>query len=348
LALNRGDRCASNDPGSKFNVNQVAAEPPGLVGAFSWTAGRPPAPLQADNITSALRQEGWVWLHFDLVDQRAPTWIVDTCGLPTSIQSLLALHDDGLALGCDGSVVHGILADLQSEFAHGSDKIGRLHFAVTDRLLITGRRHPLDAVERVRSALSELRPATAFDVFEAIIQAFCVTISGKLAAATKSLDEVEDHVVAERLSDERKQLKEVRRLAVTLHRPVGTLVALFDEDRRSNWPLSTSGHRVLEHLARRLANLDREIMTINDRARLLQEEIAAELADESNTSLRVLSVITALLLPGTLVVGIFGMNTAGLPFTGSPGGFWLAMLIGAGATVLFYWLIRRAGAKMRF
>lgn len=245
--------------------------------------------------------------------------------------------------------MHGILADLQSEFDHGSDKIGRLHFAVTEKLLVTGRRHPLEAVEKVRGALSsQMRPSTAFEVFEAIIQAFCRNISGKLAAAGRSLDEVEDHLVDERLTDERKKLKQVRRLAVSLHRPIAALVSLFQEEDRSNWQLSETGHQVVGSLARRLESLDREILTIGDRARLLQEEIAAELADESNRSLRALSVITALLLPGTLVVGIFGMNTAGLPFTDSPAGFWLAMLIGVAATALFYWLMSRAGAKMRF
>ncbi len=84
------------------------------------------------------------------------------------------------------------------------------------------------------------------------------------------------------------------------------------------------------------------------RARLLQEEMAAELADESNRSLKAMAVMSALLLPGTLVVGIFGMNTAGLPFTHGDAGFFWAMFVGIAATVLFYWLLRRAGVSMRF
>src|SRR5262245_625640 len=332
-----------------LDMASATGEPPGLVWAFGSIPGHPPAQLQVKDIRPALAGEGWVWLHFNLVDQRAPNWVGDACGLPVSVQALLAAHDGGLALTCEDGVVQGIFADLQSEFAHGSDNVGRLHFAVTDRLLITGRRHPLEAVEKVRGTLaSQLRPATAFDVFEAIIQAFCLNTGKRLLAATKTLDEVEDNVVAERLSDERKKLKEVRRLAVSLHRPVASLVALFEEDHRLNWTMPESGHQVLGRLAKRLESLDRDIVTINDRARLLQEEIAAELADESNRSLRALSVITALLLPGTLVVGIFGMNTAGLPFTHSSEGFWLAMLIAVAATALFSWLMWRAGVKMRF
>ncbi len=334
---------------STFNTAPASVEPPGLVWAFHGRPGHPPVQLKASEVTPALHDEGWVWLHFDLVDQRAPGWIADACGLPVSVQALLAVHDDSLALSCEAGIMHGILADLQSEFGEGSDRIGRLHFATTEKLLVTGRRHPLEAVEKVRGALStQMRPSTAFEVFEAVIQAFCRNIGAKLSKAARTLDEVEDHLVDERLTDERRHLKQVRRLAVSLHRPIAALVSLFEEEDRSNWDLSEAGHHVLGRLARRLESLDREILTIGDRARLLQEEIAAEMADESNRSLRALSVITALLLPGTLVVGIFGMNTAGLPFTSSPTGFWLAMLIGVGATALFYWLMSRAGAKMRF
>ncbi len=39
-----------------------------------------------------------------------------------------------------------------------------------------------------------------------------------------------------------------------------------------------------------------------------------------------LSVITSLFLPPSVIAGIFGMNLAGLPFTESPSGFVLAML----------------------
>ena len=78
------------------------------------------------------------------------------------------------------------------------------------------------------------------------------------------------------------------------------------------------------------------------------EEMAAELADESNRSLKAMAVMSALLLPGTLVVGVFGMNTAGLPFTHGDSGFIWAVALVIGATGLFYWLLRRAGISLRF
>ncbi|MER8365292.1 transporter [Mesorhizobium sp. M0306] len=323
---------------------------PGLVWAYHAAPGKAPEPLAPRDIEPALASaDGWVWLHVDLVDRRAHSWVSHACALPASAHAILEGHEDSLVLAHENGVVHGISADLHGEIAHQSTTIGRLHFAVSERLLVTGRRHPLAAVEEVHTALAAgLRPATAFELFETLVMAFCKTTSLRLAAATKRLDAVEDHLVTERLADERRQLKDVRRLAVSLHRPISALAALFQDEDRSAWNLSAGAHEVLRRLAARLERLDREVVMINDRARLLQEELAAELADESNRSLKALAVMSALLLPGTLIVGIFGMNTGGLPFTESPSGFFLAMLLAVGATALFYWLLLRAGANLRF
>jgi zinc transporter len=97
-------------------------------------------------------------------------------------------------------------------------------------------------------------------------------------------------------------------------------------------------------LAQRLDALDHEIMETRDRARLLQEEITALAAEETNRHLYVLSVLTTLVLPPTLVTGVFGMNIKGLPFTETEDGFlWAAALMAASALAV-YMLLRRIGA----
>ena len=56
-----------------------------------------------------------------------------------------------------------------------------------------------------------------------------------------------------------------------------------------------------------------------------------------------LSVLTALLLPPTLVTGIFGMNTKGLPLTDVETGFlWAASLIVL-SSIAAYLIMKRIG-----
>ncbi len=53
-----------------------------------------------------------------------------------------------------------------------------------------------------------------------------------------------------------------------------------------------------------------------------------------------LTVVTAFLLPPTLVSGVFGMNVSDLPFTKEPGGFVWAMAILVGSAVFVYAFMR--------
>jgi zinc transporter len=95
-------------------------------------------------------------------------------------------------------------------------------------------------------------------------------------------------------------------------------------------------------VVQRLAELEHELREMQERGRLLQEEIAAKLATETNNYLQAISVLTALFLPPTLIVGIFGMNIHGLPLTEDPEGFFWIMLASATCSAGAYWLLKRA------
>ena len=66
---------------------------------------------------------------------------------------------------------------------------------------------------------------------------------------------------------------------------------------------------------------------------MLRDEFDLQTAQRTNDNLYFLSIISALLLPATLVTGFFGMNTGGLPFT--HGG--MGTVVAAGLALLASW-----------
>ena len=58
-----------------------------------------------------------------------------------------------------------------------------------------------------------------------------------------------------------------------------------------------------------------------------------------------LSVLTALFLPPTLVTGLFGMNTKGLPLSDNEDGSTVAIAIAVVSAVAVFLLIRRLGLQ---
>jgi zinc transporter len=85
-----------------------------------------------------------------------------------------------------------------------------------------------------------------------------------------------------------------------------------------------------------LAFLTDEVIALQERAKLLQEELSARVAEDTGRKLNALTALTAAFLPMTLITGIWGMNVAGLPGTEDTGAFsWVILLIlGAGAVTL--------------
>ena len=108
-------------------------------------------------------------------------------------------------------------------------------------------------------------------------------------------------------------LGRVRHTAIRLQRPLSGLRRTTHRVRRRRvgQKAAKSPARVL---SQRLETLEHDLGTVQDRARLMQDEINAKIAAETNRQSLRCPILTALFVPATLVTGLFGMNVKNLPF----------------------------------
>jgi zinc transporter len=64
---------------------------------------------------------------------------------------------------------------------------------------------------------------------------------------------------------------------------------------------------------------------------------------EKGTTIYILTIVTTLFLPPSLVTGVFGMNTKGLPLTDVETGFLWAAALMVCSSLLVYLIMRRIG-----
>ena len=81
--------------------------------------------------------------------------------------------------------------------------------------------------------------------------------------------------------------------------------------------------------------------TLQERIKLLQEEIAAAVNEDNNRSLFVLTVVTVLALPINILAGLFGMNVGGIPLAEHKHGFWIVVAIVMSFTAIAAWVAFR-------
>jgi zinc transporter len=132
--------------------------------------------------------------------------------------------------------------------------------------------------------------------------------------------------------------------AARVHRQLAQLKAMFARLEPRLAVHNKAAAESIGALAHKLEAIDHEIGSTYERARLLLDEAAAKVSAITNKRLFTLSILTACLLPPTLVTGFFGMNTKDMPFQNTDGGTWLALLVAFAAGAISFWALRRIRA----
>ncbi|MGA1800878.1 transporter [Rhizobium sp. HT1-10] len=319
---------------------------PGFVWAHhllphSGRAQRLPDTIEKSELIAA---EGFFWLHLNLVDTRVVSFLEDFPDLTEDMRQALTSHDTHATITVDEKVIFGTLVDFQRDFDQDTRDIGWLHFAISERFIITTRLQPLRSVERVRATI-EKNPARfhrPLDIFEALVVEFQRTLISLVIETTEEMNQIEDVVYDASFRDERRRLAPVRRTIVRVHRHLRTILSLMRRAAASDDDEMPEGFDdVAGRLTSRLETVDHDVYALQERARLLHEEIDSKLSSETNRHLFILSLMTAFLLPPTLVTGFFGMNTANLPFAGDEHATAYAVVIIVFSILLAWWLLRR-------
>jgi zinc transporter len=318
---------------------------PGLVWAFRIHSDGSPEALAVDQ-PIPFTHDGLLWLHFNLADARALQWLASAdLQAPAQARSLLLSKDNFQQLHASEGSVYGVISDLMRDIAETTEETGYLRFVMSERMLVSGRHHALCAVDATRRALEGgHRIESAAALLETIVENVADTMDRISDRIARSLDEIEEQVLSDDANDLRQTLGRIRRSCVRLHRQLSGLRTVFHRlEQRNSQDLKPALQLRAGKLAQRLDGLDHTIVEMRERSRLLQEELHLKIEEQGNNSLRVLSVLTAILMPPTLVTGVFGMNTKGLPFSDLDTAFLWASLLMVLSSFAAYLIMKRIG-----
>ncbi len=297
----------------------------GLICGFTLNVTQKASPLglYAANEREALPASPY-WLHFNLADTRATNWISACAHIPEGARELLLDSDAHIRSENFDMGLALIVGDLFHHFKEDPEDVGVLRLYLNNNFLITGRGHPLKSVDRLRHELFEgLIISNSVDLFARLIYDIGDSIHNVIKQLNDRVDDAEDQILAGQLHNQGSKLGQIRRLLARLRRLLSAnrqalQHALPHISRWSKHDISEL-RQAVEHLESTIQDLE----LVQERTRLLQEEIAGRMSEATNRNLYILSIVTVTLLPINLITGIFGMNTGGLPWgQDDPSGFW--------------------------
>lgn len=291
---------------------------------------------------------GFRWLHLNLADHGTRAWIAAQDDLPLSVREMLLSADAHQRALIDGGVVGCVLHDFERDFDRvDTARVGALRLALTPDMMLTTRMHPLRCADIARHRLEQfagpIDPARALEILVDAIVENVADIGRSLSA---DLQRAEDEFLEGHHSPTARDLIGTRRRLAQLHRLLSGMRGVFQRLERDD-ELPDVLLPGVEKIAQQIASLDADVAGVQTQLRLLREELDIQESQRTNQNLYILSIVTALMLPATLVTGIFGMNTGGLPFAQGPWGTFHATALAASAAAITYALLRWMGFMRR-
>jgi Mg2+ and Co2+ transporter CorA len=318
---------------------------PGLVWGFDFVDGLSKPVFDTDLVSAdVLPPAGFRWLHFNLADQRSVRWLNAAGAVPASMRELLLGPEEHQRFVIDKHHLGLALHDIEYEFNESDANIGVLRLVLCPRLVITGRHHPLRSAEALKKRLdSGICVTDAPGALELVFGSMVDVFRGAIKDLDIAVEAIEDELLQDRATPDAKTFINMRSLMVRLHRVFGGMRSVFNRLEEEEGDPATAYQETIDRFTARLANLDSELLAVQSQLRLLRDEIDLQATQQTNENLYFLSVLTALLMPATLVTGIFGMNTSGLLWTaGKYGSLW-ATGLALGSALVVYIILRFTG-----
>ncbi len=325
------------------------SDPNGLICGYLFAEGQPGAAIDLAGALAWLRQERapgrgeFVWLHFNLADAGAEPWIAQN--LAVAPEFFEALHEGSRSTRIEDAhdTLVAVVNDVAFEFAFDPSEIETLWVNVGPHMAITARVHPLRSIDRLRHAVKEgagFRSSVLF--LDRLLHDQGDVLVRIVRQATLRVDEVEDHLLVGRLGSKRADLGRLRRVLVRLQRLLAPEPgALFRLLRQPPPWIAEGDLDELRQATEEFSLVLRDLSALQERIKLLQDEIAAQVGEHTNQSVFTLTVVTVLALPINIVAGLLGMNVGGIPLAQNPNGFfWIAVIV-VTFTVLAGWLAFR-------
>ena len=287
--------------------------------------------------------DGFLWVHLNASRAGAEAWMRANTNL--SEDFFAALHEGSRStrIERDGDALFAVINDVTFDFDFDANDVATLWVSVRARLVVSARRHPLRSVDRLRTAAKRgACLGSSVALLDELLRDQADELQRIARKATERIDDIEDAVLRGHYERHTAELARLRRLMVRLQRLLapepGALLRTL-----SNPPawVAPDDMQRLRQGSEEFAVVLRDVATMQDRIKLMQEEAASRVADQNSRTLFTLTMVTVLALPINLISGLFGMNVGGIPLSEDKGGFWIMVSVIAALTVVIAFLAVR-------
>ncbi len=330
------------------------SDPTGLVCGYLFLPGQAAQSVTASQAAAWLRARrdaghadgAFVWLHFNLANTASEKWLHEHAALAEEFHESLHEGQRSTRIEVANNALIAIINDVVHDFSFDPSDIATLWLSVERHAVISARRQQLKAVDSLRLAVQAGEALRSpVELLAHLLRDQADALVNIVRDATARVDNIEDHLLAGKLKTRRASLGTLRRVLVRLRRLLAPEpAALFRLLQKPPAWIADVDTEELRQASEEFAVVLNDMASLQERIKLLQEELAALVNESNNQSLYVLTIVTVLALPINIIAGLLGMNVGGIPLADAAHGFWVVVGIVAAFTAVAGWLaFRRNG-----
>lgn len=259
--------------------------------------------------------KGCLWVHLDFKGTAARDWLAKESGVDRVVaQTMLQDEVRPRVTPLEDSMMVILRGVNLNPGADPEDMVG-VRIWLSEKLIVTLRHRRLMAVNDLRERIEAKQgPKTPGEFLHELADRLIVRMGPEIDDLDDRVDSLEDQVLTAQSSRLRSSLGEIRREAIALRRhlaPQRDVMARLPQEQVS-W--LTQEHRAqLRETADRILRYVEDLDAARERAAVIQDELSSRLSDQMNRTMYLLTVVAAVLLPPSLITGLFGINVGGMP-----------------------------------
>ncbi len=285
----------------------------------------------------------FVWLHFHDVPSALEGWPPQLAEVPAALSEIVREGYRSTRIVPAHQHFIAVLNDVDYDMKRKRRlEVATLWVSADARCLLSVRTIPLRSIEQLRREVQSGHPFhSPMALLIHLLQQQAQVMFGIGRSAVQGANDAEDALFTGKLP-KGSSLAAIHRDLVRLRRLLTPEpAALFRlVSRPPDW-LREEDVQSLRECAEQFSLELRDTTAIEEHIRLLQEEIDSKVVEHTNRSVLILTSVTVIALPITLISGLFGMNIGGLPLSSNAHGFWVVLPLALLLTCLAGWLIAR-------
>ncbi len=282
----------------------------------------------------------YTWIH---IEADPPSKAVkEISGLPYHVLNTLG---EGESRPRSEVLEDGLLVNFRcppSEVKHDIQEFASFRVWVTERLIVTVQRRPLDLAKSAVKQLSTAMPETSLELLTFFMSQIIEKTADIECAIDDELDRLEDLLAESSAGVSRLQLGQLNKQIIMVRRylvPQREALAKIHLEKFP-WVKDIVNVQFREYTDSTIRILE-DLAAARERTTVLQESLTSVSLEQTNKKIYLLSIVAVIFMPLSFVTGLLGINVGGIPGNTYKDGFWVVCTL-LGALAFFeLWMLRR-------